>query len=301
MDLGARVLEQRRKMPQPLGMPQPRLATAISKRPMVALAPKPVGCAIGHRSLVASLVLRASLHTERVHSRCTPCTRNSPRRESNSRSPSWQQRWEPAMQCNSSTSRTPRHSSGSRSGWSSAPRIRRSSPTARLPLPFPDGSVTVFDGDYASLTFGSSDPRLRQVVEPALQSMIISSPRVMRSPRCCDGAGGGERQDSNREQTAGVLEDRCSRADHGCPLRRAAAAQPPRLCEPGSLDSGTGRWRYGRNLQRGARSPARSLPVAREEQVGVLGSRAPGGSRNSWGFGRNSRASSEWPHTGPRT
>jgi hypothetical protein len=49
MNLGARVLEQLREMPQSLGMPQPRLATAISKRPMVALAPKPVGCAISHR------------------------------------------------------------------------------------------------------------------------------------------------------------------------------------------------------------------------------------------------------------
>ena len=40
-------------------------------------------------------------------------------------------RCRPATRCSSSTSRTPRRSSGSSSGWSSAPRIRRSWPTAR--------------------------------------------------------------------------------------------------------------------------------------------------------------------------
>ena len=54
----------------------------------------------------------------------------------------------------------------------------------------PGGSVAIFDGDYASLTFGCSDPRLGQVVEPALQSMIMSSPRVMRElPRLLPQAG----------------------------------------------------------------------------------------------------------------
>jgi len=44
----------------------------------------------------------------------------------------------------------------------------------------PGGSVAIFDGDYASLTFGSSDARLGQTIERAIQSMIMSSPRVMR-------------------------------------------------------------------------------------------------------------------------
>ena len=44
----------------------------------------------------------------------------------------------------------------------------------------PGGSVAIFDGDYASLTFGSADARLGAAVELALQSMIMSSPRVMR-------------------------------------------------------------------------------------------------------------------------
>jgi ubiquinone/menaquinone biosynthesis C-methylase UbiE len=44
----------------------------------------------------------------------------------------------------------------------------------------PGGCVAVFDGDYASLTFGCSDPELGQAMEPALQSMIMSSPRVLR-------------------------------------------------------------------------------------------------------------------------
>jgi ubiquinone/menaquinone biosynthesis C-methylase UbiE len=44
----------------------------------------------------------------------------------------------------------------------------------------PDGTVAIFDGDYASLTFGCSDARLGRAMEPALQSTIMSSPRVMR-------------------------------------------------------------------------------------------------------------------------
>jgi ubiquinone/menaquinone biosynthesis C-methylase UbiE len=54
----------------------------------------------------------------------------------------------------------------------------------------PGGVVAIFDGDYASLTFGCSDPSLGAAVEPALQSMIMSSPRVMRElPRLLPRAG----------------------------------------------------------------------------------------------------------------
>jgi SAM-dependent methyltransferase len=54
----------------------------------------------------------------------------------------------------------------------------------------PDGPVAVFDGDYASLTFGSSDAQLGQAMEHALQSTIMSSPRVMRDlPRLLPKAG----------------------------------------------------------------------------------------------------------------
>ena len=54
----------------------------------------------------------------------------------------------------------------------------------------PDGWVAIFDGDYASLTFGSSDAPLGQTMELAVQSMIMSSPRVMRElPRLLPAAG----------------------------------------------------------------------------------------------------------------
>jgi ubiquinone/menaquinone biosynthesis C-methylase UbiE len=54
----------------------------------------------------------------------------------------------------------------------------------------PGGVVAVFDGDYASLTFGCSDPQLGQTIERAIQSMIMSSPRVMREvPRLLPKAG----------------------------------------------------------------------------------------------------------------
>ena len=44
----------------------------------------------------------------------------------------------------------------------------------------PGGTVAIFDGDYASLTFGCSDPDLEQAMEEALQMTIMSEPRVMR-------------------------------------------------------------------------------------------------------------------------
>jgi ubiquinone/menaquinone biosynthesis C-methylase UbiE len=54
----------------------------------------------------------------------------------------------------------------------------------------PGGVVAVFDGDYASLTFGCDDARLGQAMERAIQSMIMSSPRVMREvPRLLPKAG----------------------------------------------------------------------------------------------------------------
>ncbi len=54
----------------------------------------------------------------------------------------------------------------------------------------PGGVVAVFDGDYASLTFGGSDPRVAEAMESALQATIMSSPRVMRQlPRLLPKAG----------------------------------------------------------------------------------------------------------------
>ena len=54
----------------------------------------------------------------------------------------------------------------------------------------PGGYVAVFDGDYASLTFGCSDPRLGDAMEAAFRSMIMSAPRVMRElPRLLPQAG----------------------------------------------------------------------------------------------------------------
>jgi ubiquinone/menaquinone biosynthesis C-methylase UbiE len=54
----------------------------------------------------------------------------------------------------------------------------------------PGGTVAIFDGDYASLTFDCDDPRLGEEMERAVQSMIMSSPRVMRElPRLLPKAG----------------------------------------------------------------------------------------------------------------
>jgi SAM-dependent methyltransferase len=54
----------------------------------------------------------------------------------------------------------------------------------------PGGTVAIFDGDYASLTFGCDDARLGEGMERAVQSMIMSAPRVMRElPRLLPKAG----------------------------------------------------------------------------------------------------------------
>ena len=54
----------------------------------------------------------------------------------------------------------------------------------------PGGAVVVFDGDYASWTFGCSDPVLGKAMEDALLAAVISKPRVMREmPRLLRRAG----------------------------------------------------------------------------------------------------------------
>jgi ubiquinone/menaquinone biosynthesis C-methylase UbiE len=56
----------------------------------------------------------------------------------------------------------------------------------------PGGYVALFDGDYASLTFGGEDSQLTQTMERAVQSIIMSSPRVMRDlPRLLPRTGLG--------------------------------------------------------------------------------------------------------------
>ena len=54
----------------------------------------------------------------------------------------------------------------------------------------PNGSVAVFDGDYSSLTFACDDAQFGEAMERAVQSIIKSSPRVMRElPRLLPKAG----------------------------------------------------------------------------------------------------------------
>jgi ubiquinone/menaquinone biosynthesis C-methylase UbiE len=44
----------------------------------------------------------------------------------------------------------------------------------------PGGAVGIFDGDYASLTFGQPDPERGKADDEAIQGAIITNPRVMR-------------------------------------------------------------------------------------------------------------------------
>jgi hypothetical protein len=54
----------------------------------------------------------------------------------------------------------------------------------------PGGTVAVFDGDYASLTFAYPDHALARTVEQKLLELIVANPRVMRDlPRLLREAG----------------------------------------------------------------------------------------------------------------
>jgi ubiquinone/menaquinone biosynthesis C-methylase UbiE len=50
--------------------------------------------------------------------------------------------------------------------------------TARVTRP--GGSVAIFDGDYASLTFAHPDAELARTVEAAILAEVVNNPRVMR-------------------------------------------------------------------------------------------------------------------------
>ena len=54
----------------------------------------------------------------------------------------------------------------------------------------PRGTVAVFDGDYASLTFGFPDAALATAMEEELRRVMVANPRVMRDlPRLLHEAG----------------------------------------------------------------------------------------------------------------
>lgn len=44
----------------------------------------------------------------------------------------------------------------------------------------PGGTVAIFDGDYASMTFAHPDPALAELVEAKLQQILVANPRIMR-------------------------------------------------------------------------------------------------------------------------
>ena len=54
----------------------------------------------------------------------------------------------------------------------------------------PGGTIAIFDGDYASLTFAHPDPATAVTVEEKLKQIMVANPRVMRDlPRLLQEAG----------------------------------------------------------------------------------------------------------------
>ncbi|MEW9922474.1 methyltransferase domain-containing protein [Marimonas sp. MJW-29] len=47
-------------------------------------------------------------------------------------------------------------------------------------LTSPDGRIVVFDGDYASITFGAGDPEVNDLALEGLLKTVVAHPRVMR-------------------------------------------------------------------------------------------------------------------------
>jgi SAM-dependent methyltransferase len=54
----------------------------------------------------------------------------------------------------------------------------------------PGGTVAIFDGDYASLTFAHPDHAVAEMIEAKLRQVLVANPRVMRDlPRLLPAAG----------------------------------------------------------------------------------------------------------------
>jgi ubiquinone/menaquinone biosynthesis C-methylase UbiE len=67
----------------------------------------------------------------------------------------------------------------------------------------PGGTLVVFDGDYATLTFGTEDPEHGRAWDERIVRAIIANPRVMRRANARDqapqgGAGAGASTYRNR-------------------------------------------------------------------------------------------------------
>jgi SAM-dependent methyltransferase len=54
----------------------------------------------------------------------------------------------------------------------------------------PGARIGIFDGDYASITFGSDDPQQGRADDEAIAAAVVTQPRIMRQmPQLLRGAG----------------------------------------------------------------------------------------------------------------
>jgi ubiquinone/menaquinone biosynthesis C-methylase UbiE len=91
----------------------------------------------------------------------------------------------------------------------------------------PGGWVAIFDGDYASWTFGGSDPELGKAMDEAIIATVVSKPRVMREmPRLMRDAG------LERTETIGYIY---ADVGKGSFFPSAAEAYAPLVVRAGNL------------------------------------------------------------------
>ncbi|MGH3804226.1 MAG: hypothetical protein ACRDTD_29635, partial [Pseudonocardiaceae bacterium] len=72
----------------------------------------------------------------------------------------------------------------------------------------PGGTIAVFDGDYASLTFSYPDHALAKTIEEQLIRLIVANPRIMRDMPRLIAEGGLELVDSDASVYANIAGGR---------------------------------------------------------------------------------------------
>jgi ubiquinone/menaquinone biosynthesis C-methylase UbiE len=140
----------------------------------------------------------------------------------------------------------------------------------------PGGMVAIFDGDYASLTFGYPDPALAEALEAALIAAIVNNPRVMRDmPRLLRQIG---------LDLTGSMAHVYADIGHGGFFANLAAAFAPSWCARGwsqpSRSNGGARSRSGRPLRERSSAPATTLPTSLADPT--RGERPGSASPGSW-------------------
>ena len=97
----------------------------------------------------------------------------------------------------------------------------------------PGGRIVIFDGDYASITFGAGDPKLNDLALQALLKTLVAHPRVMRQfPELVSGTD---------LQIVDFLPEILAEAGEAAFFRSMIDSYTPAMVTAGHLDEDTAR------------------------------------------------------------